>query len=276
MDLPGAIRVEGTRTSHAGLMRRRDLLTQIERGAHDQSSDLPSLLRRCITLGGVTGSSSLREWATSELTGYGNNDALPGYRTAAAPLLLDAHVPGGAIKGQQVPYALVPDFARDRLSEDLEFRQPISEISEMVSSAREKGDSTVKLGVPLGSGLVALMNDELHKDGPGQTIERIYWEVSLVPLASILDGVRTRLVGLIAEMRAGTPAGASIPSREIAEQAVGVVIHGKGNRIVIQQDSPGAIAAISEPSESNARRIAFWIVAIATVVAAVAAVVVLF
>lgn len=83
----------------------------------------------------------------------------------------------------------------------------------------------------------------LQKDGPGQTIERIYWDVSLIPLTRILDGVRTQLVALIVEMRAGTPAGTSIPSREVAEQAVGIVIHGKGHRIVIQQDSPGASAA---------------------------------
>lgn len=257
-------------------MRRRDLLTQIERGAHDTSSDLPSLLRRCITLGGATGSESLREWASRELMGYGNDDELPNYRTAAAPLVLDAHVPGGVIKRQQVPYALIPDFARDHLGDDLEFRQPISEIGEMVASARRRGETTVKLGVPLGAGVVALMNDELQKNGPGQTIERIYWDVSLIPLTRILDGVRTRLVALIAEMRAGTPAGTSIPSREVAEQAVGIVIHGKGHRIVIQQDSPGASAAMSEPSESRARQIAFWIIAVATVVAAVAAVVVLF
>lgn len=50
-------------------MARRDLLRQIERGAHDTSSDLASLVRRCISLGGVTGSESLREWATRELMG---------------------------------------------------------------------------------------------------------------------------------------------------------------------------------------------------------------
>lgn len=257
-------------------MRRRDLVTQIERGAHDASSDLPSLLRRCITLGGVTGSESLREWASRELMGYGSEDELPAYRAAAAPLVLDAHVPGGVIKGQQVPYALIPDFAREHLGDGLEFRQSISEIGEMVASAQRRGETTVKLGVPLGAGVVSLMNDELQKDGTGQTIERIYWDVSLIPLTRILDGVRTRLVALISEMRAGTPAGTSIPSREVAEQAVGIVIHGKGHRIVIQQESPGASAAMPETSESGARRIAFWVVVAATVVAAVAAVVVLF
>jgi hypothetical protein len=256
---------------------RRDLLTNIERGAHDPRSDLPSLLRRCISLGGVTGSQSLRDWASRELMGYRNGDELPDYRTAAAPLVLDAHVPGGRITGQQVPYLLIPDFARSELSDDIDFRQPIAEIAEMVASARQRGEATVKLGVPLGSGIVAFMNDELRKGSQPQVVERIYWEVSLVPLTRILDAIRTRLVSLIAEMRAGTAAGNRLPSREVTEQAVGIAIHGKGHRVVIQQDSPGAAAMLGEAgSESSARRIAFWIVAAATVVAAVAAVLVLF
>jgi len=124
---------------------RRDLLRQIERGAHDASSDLASLLRRCITLGGVTGSESLREWASRELMGYANEDELPDYRCAAAPFVLDAHVPGGRITGQQIPYNLVPDFARGHLGDDIEFRQPIAEMTAMASGARRRGETTVKL-----------------------------------------------------------------------------------------------------------------------------------
>lgn len=256
-------------------MLRRDLLAQIERGAHETGTDVTALLRRCISLGGLTGSDSLREWASRELLGYGNDDDVPDYRTAGAPLVLDAHVPGGRITGQQVPYALIPDFARDNLTDDLEFRQPISEIAEMIATARRRSETTVKLGVPLGSGIVAVMNDELREGSEPQVVERIYWEVSLIPLTRILDAVRTRLVSLIAEMRAGTPKGKRLPSRDVAEQAVGIAIYGKGHRIVIQQDSAGGTATIGEGGESTARRIAFWIVVVATVVAAVAAVVVL-
>ena len=207
--------------------------------------------------------------------GYGDDDELPDYRRAAAPLVLDAHVPGGRITGQQVPYNLVPDFAREHLGDDIEFRQPIAEITAMAAGARKRGETTVKLGVPLGSGVVALMNDELRRGGQPQVIERIYWDVSLVPITRVLDAIRTTLIALIAEMRAATPRGAVLPTREAAEQAVGVVIHGKGHRIVIQQDSPGATATVGEDDESRARRIAYWVVAVATVVAAVAAVVVL-
>jgi hypothetical protein len=134
-------------------MARRDLLRQIERGAHDTSSDLASLLLHCISLGGVTGSEGLREWATRELMGYGDDDELPDYRRAAAPLVLDAHVPGGRITGQQVPYNLVPDFAREHLGDGIEFRQPIAEITAMAAGARKRGETTVKLGAHSGAAL---------------------------------------------------------------------------------------------------------------------------
>lgn len=145
----------------------------------------------------------------------------------------------------------------------------------MAAGARKRGETTVKLGVPLGSGVVALMNNELRRGGQPQVIERIYWDVSLMPITRVLDAIRTTLIALIAEMRVGTPRGAVLATREVAEQAVGVVIHGKGHRIVIQQDSPGATATVGGDDESRARRIAYWVVAVATVVAAVAAVVVL-
>ena len=119
------------------------------------------------------------------------------------------------------------------------------------------------------------MNDELRKGSQAQVVERIYWDVSLIPLTRILDAIRTRLVSLIAEMRAGTPAGKTLPTREVAEHAVGIAIYGKGHRIVIQQDSAGATASVGGSDESRARRVAFWVVVVATVVAAVAAVVVL-
>ncbi len=201
-----------------------------------------------------TGSESLREWASRELMGYGNDDELPEYRKAAATLVLDAHLADGRVTGQQVPYNLIPDFARDHLGDELDFRQPISEIAEMLSAAGRRGESTVKLGVPLGSGVVGLMNDELRKAAQPQGIERIYWDVSLVPLTRILDGVRTRLVALIAEMRAGTPIGRTMQTREVAEHAVGLVIHGGRRGSSRQRGGPWANPGRAMQDETSQRR----------------------
>jgi hypothetical protein len=273
------------------LRRRRDLLSEIEEGAFDPKTDLPTLLRKCLALGGEAGSESLRTWATRELKGYDNPDDLPAYRRAAAPLVLDALVPGGKVMGQQVPANLIPDFARDHVGSDIQFQQPISEIIDLLRSARSRGRDTVRLGPPGGNELVALMNHQLAQSNVGsfpfssssdQTIERIYWDVSLTPLERVLDVVRTTLVELVAEMRAGTPAGQKVPDRAVAEQAVAIAIKGNRNRVVIQQVSGEGQAAASadgsasvstsEP-ESAGRKVMWWLAGTAGIVGAIAAVV---
>jgi hypothetical protein len=273
---------------------RSDLLSEIESGALEPSSDLPSLLRKCIALGGVTGSEGLRAWATLELKGYGAEDELPSYREVVAPLLLDGVSGYNMITGQTVPANMIPEFARDRIKNEVPFPQPIAELDDLLRSTRNRGRDSVELGPPGGSELVVLINADLVKRErrqfssttlpPTQIIERIYWSVSLASVARILDVVRTTLVELVAEMRAGTPAGEVMPSRAIAEQAVDIAIHGKRNRIVVQQaaHNEGRVVASGSAStdgstpETPERRLMWWLVGVATIVTAVAAVWILF
>ena len=72
-----------------------DLLVEIKSGAIDSASNLPDLLRKCVALGGATGSARLREWATQELKGYGADNTLPPYRLASSLLYLDRSTVGG-------------------------------------------------------------------------------------------------------------------------------------------------------------------------------------
>jgi len=261
-------------------------------GAHDPSSDLPTLLRKCISLGGVTGSARLREWATKELKGYGADDTLPPYRATKSLLYMDAAIPGGRVAGQQAPLTLIPDVARPSIQGDIQLPQPIAEIGDLVSSARQKGEDSIRLSPPLAQELLALMNNDLSKREqrswgggldlpPSQVIERVYWKVGLSFFVAILDTVRTTLVELVAEMRAGTPSGEALPTHDVAEQAVDIAINGNRNRVVINQVAPNATAAASaggvastgdaEP-ESKSRRVMWWIVGVAGIVAAGAAI----
>lgn len=277
---------------------RSDLLTEIQSGALDPSSDLPTLLRKCMALGGITGSESLRSWATLELRGYGPSDEPPPYREAAAPLELDGFIGHGRHKvtSQMVPANLIPDFARDKVTSNITFRQPIAEIQSMLTSARRRDRDVILLAPPGERELVALINSRLTENdtrifdteqAPSQIIERIYWSVSTISLARVLDVVRTTLVEIVAEMRAGTPAGQSSPSREIAEQAAQVAIHGNRNRVVINQAATpeGNAVAVSggtvstedgAPPDNLRHRAMWWIASLATIVAAVAAVWALF
>lgn len=257
--------------------RNHDLLTEIESGALDSSSDLPALLRKCIALGGVTGSERLRDWAALELKGYKSKDDLPKYREVHAPLLLDGVAGNQRVTGQMVPGNMVPDYARDAINTEVSFLQPIAEVAAMLMRAADSGDHFVRLSPPGSTELVVLINDEFAQHDrrqfgtglpPTQIIERIYWSVSEVALTRILDVVRTTLVELVAEMRAGTPKGQGLPSREVADQAVEIAIYGRGNRIVVNQVGPsaqgaatsGGVASVgnAEP-ETSARKVGWWV-----------------
>jgi hypothetical protein len=165
----------------------------------------------------------------------------------------------------------------------------------VISSARRHGEESVKLSPPLSQELLALMNHRLSQQdrslanqfgyGPSQVIERVYWLVPVSRFAAIIDTVRTTLTELVAEMRVGTPRGESLPSQEVAEQAVDIAIRGNRNRITISQVAPhgegaaagGGVATTgtAEP-ESKSRRRMWWIVSVATVIAALATVLLVF
>jgi hypothetical protein len=70
-----------------------------------------------------------------------------------------------------------------------------------------------------------------------QQVTAVYWSVSHVTLEGVLDQVRTRLVELVAEMRAGMPDEADVPSSAVADNAVSVVIHGDKSRVSVTSAS---------------------------------------
>jgi AbiTii len=130
--------------------RSGDLLGEIEAAAHDPDSDLATVLRKCITLGGVTGSERLREWAARELKGYKGDDTLPDYRQVVAPLVMDCAKYNAMIQGQQVPLTMIPEGARDWDTADCPFPQPVAELAHLLSSARRSGEDSVRLAPLVG------------------------------------------------------------------------------------------------------------------------------
>jgi hypothetical protein len=174
------------------------------------------------------------------------------------------------------------------------FALPIAEIAHIVDQAHARGEGSVNIAPASVREVVAIINHELAQaegqefgfsSSPTQTVDRIYWSVSLASIARILDVVRTTLVELIAEMRAETPSGEMLPSRDIAEQAVDVAIYGKRNRVVIAQvGSGGQVAAAASgtsslgagEAETGPRRVMWWLAGAAAIVAAITGVWVLF
>jgi hypothetical protein len=268
-----------------------DLLTEIHDGALDSSVPLPDLLRKCITLGGETGSERLRAWATDELKGYSSGDQVPEYRKVPAMLSLDGLAGRTHITGQQVPWTLLPDFTRERFNEPVLFMQALAQLVQLERHSRESGDP-VRISPPFAPELVTLINQRLRDSEPktygfdlppSRVVERIYWQVGASDLASIIDTVRTTLVELVAEMRVGTPAGANLPPRDVTEQAVDIAVFGNRNRIVVNQAAPeasgsagGKVSSVGSVPETKPRRVMWWVVGAASVAGAIAGVIAIF
>lgn len=245
----------------------RSLLDQIESEALD--GDVVKALRLCITLGGHSDSAELRDWAARELRGYGGDDELPDYRHIGAPLCVDGFTPRAMFTGRSISVHHLPDFAQDSISETLELRHSIPELLEIASSAEQRGES-IRLLPGGATDLILYMNSTGNY---GMQFERLYWQVVPASIKGVVERVCTDIVGLVGEMRSGMARGQALPSPEVANQAVNVVVKGKGNRVVlkhVRQESEG-----SSPKESTGHRRLKAVASLAGIVAAIATVVIL-
>ncbi len=258
-------------------MARHDnsLIAQIETDALDDQVSVATGLRKCVALGGKSGSEQLRDWATRELQGYGADDDLPEYRKIGAPIFVDAVVGNTQITHQQFPPSGLPDVVRETVTEQLDLRQGAGTID---AFARQ-GDE-VKLQPPEAGNLARLMT--MEGENPSRHIVSVYWGISPAAIEGVLDGIRTALVALVAELRASMPGGADVPSPEAANQAVNVVINGKGSRVSVttaQATGSPTTATVAPASDPEGgfwtfwRRIGAFIVGVAGVTVAVVAII---
>lgn len=236
------------------------LLDQIERDVLDEGASLAGALRKCLALGGESGSEELRDWATLELQGYKDLEKtpLPDYRIVPAPLLLDGLNGYTKISNQIVPPSLLPDFARDDLKSEVQFRQGAGEIEALIKGGEREG--AVRISPPMMAELVQFMNVELRSQG--SHVERIFWAVSVGALKGVTDQIRTALTQLVAEVRAATPRGRAVPTTEAVDHAMQVVVHGRRARVNVSaaQASGEAVATVGSVSPDKPTESEFWTV----------------
>lgn len=229
-------------------MARRDpsLLAQIEQDALDDDVPLAVALRKCVALGGRSGSSKLRTWANKELRGYVREDELPPYRKISAPLKINAVAGPNIITGQQISPMSLPDFVQENVSEDVHLRQPIAELESIVKSKQE----SVKLTFPESASVAAFMNRKIAQ--PFQEITAIYWDVSVATIVGVVDQARTALVDFVAELVALMPEGAETPSAADTERALHVAVTGHRSQVTIQ--APSASGGSTSTTEMGSVR----------------------
>lgn len=262
-------------------MHSQDLLSEIERDVVSGVS-ISDVLRKLIILGGRVGSPELRDWAARELNGYlGADDDLPAYRSVGAPILADAVTGMSVVKGQRIGPESIRDYVGDAIGETADLRDGIGRIEAMVLQAEASEKGAVDLSLPLSTQLAAMLDQA--SGNPHQHINALYWSVSVVSLRGIVDAVRTKLAGLVGELRAATPPGEVVPPPGAAAQAVNVVISGKARNVVVhtaqasgassganRSDVPEMNPGGKSPFWTRSRRIGAFIVGIATIVGTIA------
>lgn len=254
--------------------RRHSQLAEIESDALDESVSVATALRKCVALGGKSGSAELRDWATRELKGYPNLEDLPEYRTIAAPLRVDGISGNYKVTGEELPPIALPDFAQEHISNDLPLNQGVAELENLARQPE------IRLAPPHAADLALYMNSQGHTGAYGR-INSIYWQVSPVAINGVLDQIRTALTQLVAEMTAAMPTDEDVPSAAAADNAVQVVVSGKRHRVTVNAAQAAGERSNSSVDPEPVKEAGFWttskkvggfLVGLATVVAAVVAV----
>jgi hypothetical protein len=242
--------------------RKGSLLDQIEDEALD--GDVARALRLSLKLGGQAGSTDLREWASSELNGYSGTD-LPPYRRITAPLMID-----GAnlayMGSQQISMYHLPEGIRERFPKEIELSHSLPELIALTKGSK----GSLRFAPPMSGELLLWMNSQAEY---GTGIQSIYWQVHSSAIEGVVEVVRTRLIGLIAEIRAGLEPNEEIPSSELTEQAVNVVIRGRGNRVSVAQGAEQSDVVVDESRSgeqtSRGRKTFLTVVGLAGIAAAI-------
>ncbi len=193
--VPAALEIDGTVHRFEGITQysgHRISTQQLPQQAQDQGV-------------GEKHSEPLRTWALHELQGYANSDLpVPDYRKIPALLMVDFIAGMGIVRHHQVGFFDLPEFARDDIGDECRLGMGVHQIESMIATQR---GGTVSLSLPMAASLATLMSQD-----SGRQVVRLYWSVHVSALEGVLDQVRTRLVQLVAELKAAMPRGQQDPT----------------------------------------------------------------
>lgn len=202
-------------------MSDADLLRSLRDKVLDESESLVGLLRTCIALGALTGSDDLRAWANNELKGYPDDAKLPDYRLLDAPLFINQMGGNQYVTGQTINRLQIPADLRDYVPATLDFRQPVEELSQLVSS----GDEYITMSRSVFLLVAAQWTKKL---GPWQSVNAIYYKVATSALAGMVGMIRTTLLEIVIDLAKDVPLD-KLPSQAKVDSVVQVHVGSKDN-----------------------------------------------
>ena len=134
------------------------------------------------------------------------------------------------VRDQQVSASILPSFAREDITSEVNLPYSITELRDMVASAEGKNEPD-QTWPPGAAEVVRYMNESGDYEG---FLHRLYWQVSPVVVNGVVEKIRTKVIELVSEMRSGMDRNEKIPSSDLASQAVNVVVKGDLNRVTVK------------------------------------------
>lgn len=166
------------------------LLEDIRDDLVAESVSLPDTLRKAKILAHQLGLLELRQWADSELGGYGDLDKVPDYRCFRANNLGTFFGPyGSGVKNQMLPTIDLPEPLKS-FAEHLVVRQNIRALEEMLSQESAR--------FPWPAEFVELAREHIVIEG--MALVEAHQPIPNSVFAGILDTVKTRLLDFVLDV----------------------------------------------------------------------------
>lgn len=227
-------------------------LSEIIDAATGETVSIASLLRQVKVLGARTDTQVLSDWVDKELSGYPLDAELPAYRGPfETKVLSEWSGPfNSMIKNAPLAPSAFPEAMREVGAFEVDFRESVSELERL---AQSKGT----LSYHWGTDAIALLNGmmqqgelpELRSMAPMHGIVSAHRVVSVALIASVLDQVRTRVLGLALDIekvapQAGEP-GAELTNLQAVQHIVNTYIYGDGNTVAVNSPDTVQVANVA-------------------------------
>lgn len=246
----GSGNLDTPQTSHRiGIARRchhdcMSKLSDIIDAATTDSVSISALLRMVKVVAARMDTPPLIDWVDNELSGYSGRAAVPDYRGPFRTQVLThwAGPYGAEVRGLAFPSTALPEGEARDAGFLFTFRESVSELEQLAASGEDalrapwSAESVAIFNTMVDSGLVTARVPMHHLVGAHQ-------QLTPALVASVLDQVRTRVLGLALELekvapQAGEP-GVTVTDPATVTHVVNNYVYGHG--ITVAVDSPGAV-----------------------------------
>lgn len=228
------------------MLTDQELVAEIERRIID-NAPLTDILRMLLLLGGRLDSGAMRDWAKSQLDGYGDDDPVPDSRVVGAPIHLDAVVGFNRITGQHVSAAMLPEFASKVLKDTLEVRNSIPEIESMIANANRQGKESITLSIVNWEAIGA----EMDKAQAFQQVTLMYRRIHVTAFEAIVADARNRAAELLGEMRRTAKSSGDLLKGHRMDDLVGVVVSGENNSVIVASGKRSSVRSQSRDADRS-------------------------